>query len=137
MELSFCKHQNCWTNQLVNKVFKKIEFLFALKYLKSKKKDAFISLVSIFSLIGIALGVATLIIVMSVMNGYERELVTRILGINGHLNLTGYNNKVEDYQKTIDEIKSIKGVKYVTPTIQEQALAFPKYGTSGFFIRGM
>jgi len=68
-------------------MFNKLEMLIAFRYLKSKRKEGFISVIAIFSFIGIMIGVATLIIVMSVMNGFRYELVNRILGINSHLTI--------------------------------------------------
>ena len=66
--------------------FSKFEWKIAFRYFKSKKKEGFISIISFFSLIGIMLGVATLIIVLAVMNGFRAELLDKILGINGHVN---------------------------------------------------
>ena len=61
--------------------------MLAFRYLRPKKKEGFVSLIALFSFFGIAMGVATLIIVLSVMNGFREELLNRILGVNGHINL--------------------------------------------------
>lgn len=68
-------------------IFSKFERLVAKRYLRAKRKEGFISVITGFAFTGIALGVATLIIVMSVMNGFRHELLSRILGINGHIGL--------------------------------------------------
>ena len=78
--------------QLKWKMVKFFELWVAARYLFPKKKDGFFSLVTIFSFFGISLGVATLIIVMSVMNGFKEELTSKVLGVNGHIKIQNYNN---------------------------------------------
>ena len=82
-------------------MFNALEFWIALRYLKAKRKEGFISVIAIFSFVGIMIGVATLIIVMSVMNGFRYELVNRILGINAHLTVYSREDGIKDYQKVI------------------------------------
>ncbi|RZI47195.1 lipoprotein-releasing ABC transporter permease subunit [Rickettsiales endosymbiont of Peranema trichophorum] len=118
-------------------MFRKYEIMIALRYLKSKRQEGFISVVSAFSFVGIALGVATLIIVMSVMNGYEVELIQRILGINGHITVVSSSDKIRDYPDTITAIKGIKGVAFVAPMISEQGMMTTNYGSSGIAVRAM
>lgn len=118
-------------------MFKKYEIKIALRYLKSKRKEGFISVISAFSFIGIALGVATLIIVMAVMNGYEVELIKRILGINGHISVSSPYGKIEKYQELISGIEKIPGVKFVAPQVIGQAMATNKENASGVLVRGM
>ena len=67
----------------------------ALRYLRARRQEGFISVIAVISLIGIALGVATLIIVMAVMNGFRQELMTMILGVNGHLSVFGNRGAIE------------------------------------------
>ena len=76
-------------------MFSQLEFLIAFRYLRSKRSEGFISIIAGFSLVGIILGVATLIIVMSVMNGFRAELIGRILGLNGHIGPNQMNQNVE------------------------------------------
>lgn len=114
----------------------KVEWMIALRYLRSKRKEGFISVVSAFSFIGIALGVATLIIVMAVMKGYEVELVKRILGINGHITISSPSGKIEDYEQTLNKIKNIKHVQLASPLITEQVMITGNT-TVGAVIRGM
>ncbi len=103
-------------------MFSKLEFLIALRYLKSKRKEGFISVIAIFSFVGIMIGVATLIVVMSVMNGFRFELVNRILGINSHLTVYSHAHQIDDYDKLLGDIKKIDGVKFANPLVESQAM---------------
>ena len=94
----------------------------ALRYLRARRQEGFISVIAWFSLLGIALGVATLIIVMSVMNGFRQELLTRILGLNGHLSVYGQTNAMANFDDLAKEIRTIKGVVSVTPMIEGQVM---------------
>ena len=85
-------------------MFSKLEFLIAFRYLRSKRKEGFISITAIFSFVGIMIGVATLIVVMSVMNGFRYELVNRILGVNAHLTVYSSNHKISNYAEILSEI---------------------------------
>lgn len=113
------------------------ELLIAFRYLRSKRKESFISIVSGFSLIGIALGVATLIIVMSVMNGYHVELLKRILGINGHITITNSSSTIKNYDSYVSKIKQIDGVTFVAPVLINQTVVSANNTTSGALIRSM
>ena len=113
------------------------EFLLSRRYLFPKTRDSFFSIITIFSFLGIALGVATLIIVMSVMNGFRQELVGRILGINGHLNVYTQAQMIEDYEIMRLRIQEIDGVDYASPLIEGQALMTHNNNASGVVIRGM
>ncbi len=118
--------------------FSKLETFIAFRYLRSRRKESFISLSAWFSLIGITLGVATLIVVMSVMNGFRTELVNRILGINGHLMIYSNNeNYIKDYNQVIEKIINFEDVVAVTPQIEGQALARSKDYVSGVILRGI
>ena len=118
-------------------MFSKLEFLIALRYLKSKRKEGFISVIAIFSFIGIMIGVATLIIVMSVMNGFRYELVNRILGINAHLTIYSREGQIHDYEKIIADLKQIDGVKHLNPIIESQAMLSHNGKNLGGLIRGI
>ena len=112
--------------------------MIAFRYIKSRRVEGFISIAAWFSLIGIMLGVATLIVVMSVMNGFRTELVDRILGINGHLVVYEKNEPyVSNYNQIINKISDIKNVIAVTPHLEGQALAKSKSTVSGVIIRGV
>jgi lipoprotein-releasing system permease protein len=116
-------------------MIKNFEWKIAKRYIGYNNK--FISLVSYLATIGIALGVMTLIIVMSVMNGYEVELVKKILGINGHITVSKYDQKISNYNELIGYIKNIKNVEYVAPLITGQALAESNKNSTGVLVRGM
>src|SRR6266699_6551201 len=90
--------------------FSGFEWLVAGRYLRARRAESFISVISGFSLIGIALGVATLIIVMSVMNGFRAELLGRILGVNGHLAIVGTNGApLTEFDRLIEQVKKVPG----------------------------
>lgn len=107
------------------------------RYLRSKRKDGFISVVAAFSLIGIMLGVATLIIVMSVLNGYRDELIGKILGMNAHINVYGYNGAMYPYEELVGQLKAVPGVISAMPTVEGQALIKTAGGASGVVVRGL
>ena len=118
-------------------IFNETERTIALRYVKSRRAEGFISISAWFSLIGITLGVATLIVVMSVMNGFRAELVNRILGINGHLIVYKKNEPlISNYNEIVSQIMDVKNVVAVTPHLEGQALAKTKNGVTGVVIRG-
>ena len=120
-----------------NFIFNETERTIATRYIKSRRVEGFISVSAWFSLIGIVLGVATLIVVMSVMNGFRTELVNRILGINGHLIVYKKNGlSIENYHNTVNQISDTQNVIAVTPYLEGQALAKTKNSVSGIIIRG-
>jgi lipoprotein-releasing system permease protein len=120
------------------KIFTPVERMLAMRYMRSRRSEGFISVISWFSLIGIALGVATLIIVMSVMNGFRTELVGRILGLNGHVAIyseTGIG--ISDFDPLAVRIANIPGVVAVTPQIEGQVMVANRGNTRGAVIRGV
>ncbi len=118
-------------------MFSKLEFLIAFRYLKSKRKEGFISITAIFSFVGIMIGVATLIVVMSVMNGFRYELVNRILGVNSHLTIYSHGGQIHDYQALVDEVKKVSGVKYANPIVESQAMLSSKTKNAGGLIKAV
>lgn len=114
-----------------------IETFVAGRYLRAKRQESFISVIAGFSLIGIALGVATLIIVMSVMNGFRQELVGRILGINGHINVYAMQGPLTDYVYQSDLLKGIPELTQVMPVVEGQALVTSQGSASGVVVRGL
>ena len=110
----------------------------AWRYLRSRRKEAFISVIAGFSFIGIMLGVATLIIVMAVMNGFRGELLERILGINGHLILQPMDRPLDDYEELSKKLSGIAGVSYAIPIVEGQTLASGNRGAgTGALVRGI
>ncbi|MGN0929188.1 MAG: lipoprotein-releasing ABC transporter permease subunit [Alphaproteobacteria bacterium] len=123
---------------------KYFEFLVAWRYLKSKRKDGFISIISWLSLIGITLGVATLIIVMSVMNGFREEMLSKILGINGHVTvMSSFVREFENPDRVIGKITSsdlssyIKDGDFIVPIIEEQVMMSSEGVSMGGMLRAM
>ncbi|RST84983.1 lipoprotein-releasing ABC transporter permease subunit [Aquibium carbonis] len=118
--------------------FSAFERMVAWRYLRSRRKEAFISVIASISFIGIMLGVATLIIVMAVMNGFRAELLTRILGINGHLVVQPVDTPLDDFAEVAARINGIQGVRYAIPLVEGQVLATGNIGSgSGALVRGM
>jgi len=118
-------------------MFKKLEFVIANRYLRSKRKEGFISVTAIFSFVGIMIGVATLIIVMSVMNGFRYELVNRILGINAHLTVYGRSQGIENFDEVTKSLSEVSGVKYVNPLVEAQAMISSPSKNLGGLIKGI
>jgi len=118
--------------------FTAFEWMLALRYLRPRRKEAFISVIAIFSFLGIALGVATLVVVMAVMNGFRAELLDKILGINGHIIVQPIESDLTDYDEVAKRISAVPGVKAAMPIIEGQALASgPSTGSSGVLVRGI
>ena len=118
-------------------MFSAFEWMVAMRYLRARRQEGFISVIAWFSLLGIALGVATLIIVMSVMNGFRQELLTRILGINGHLKIYGIEHNIKDYKTLGLKVASLKGIVKVTPMIEGQVMASANGQSAGALVRGL
>ena len=118
--------------------FSGFERMVAWRYLRSRRKETVISVIASISFLGIMLGVATLIVVMAVMNGFRAELLTRILGINGHLIVTPVDMPLEDYAAVAERINKVQGVKYAIPLIDGQVLAQGNVGSgTGALVRGI
>ncbi|HIM26277.1 MAG TPA: lipoprotein-releasing ABC transporter permease subunit [Rhodospirillales bacterium] len=109
----------------------------AMRYLRARRQEGFISVIAWFSLLGIALGVATLIIVMAVMNGFREELLSRILGINGHLSIYGQTNQLRDFDPIAERLRKVTGVVAVTPMIEGQVMATARGIAQGAVVRGI
>ncbi|MBQ2886582.1 MAG: ABC transporter permease, partial [Alphaproteobacteria bacterium] len=120
-------------------LFSKFERLTALRYLRAKRKEGFISVITSFAFIGIALGVATLIIVTSVMNGFKTELLGRILGINGHISIVAVRNMpFNNYQDATKTLESkVPGVDIAIPLVEKQLLATAGNSAEGVMLRGI
>src|SRR5450755_1279052 len=101
-------------------MFGAFERMVAARYLRARRGERFVSIIAIFSLIGIALGVATLIIVMSVMNGFRQELLGRILGLNGHLGIYAAGPPLQDYDAIVAKVKALPGVVAAMPVVEGQ-----------------
>ncbi|SIT59669.1 conserved membrane hypothetical protein [Mesorhizobium prunaredense] len=118
--------------------FSVFERMVAWRYLRSRRKETVISVIASISFLGIMLGVATLIVVMAVMNGFRAELLTRILGVNGHLIVQPLDMPLEDYAQVAGRINGVPGVQYAIPLIDGQVLAQGNVGGgSGALVRGI
>jgi lipoprotein-releasing system permease protein len=113
------------------------ELFISLRYLRAKRKQIFVSIITFISIAGIFLGVAALIIVLAVMNGFETDLRNKILGINSHIVLMKFNGAMKDYPKIMSEIANVEGVVASTPFIYSQAMLKSGSRTSGVVLRGM
>ncbi len=120
-------------------MFGPFERMVAGRYLRARKGERFVSIIAIFSLVGIALGVATLIVVTSVMSGFQVELVSRILGVNGHITVEAYaGQKLDDYQKLVAQVRGLPDIASVTPVLDGQALlSTDNGGARGGLVRGI
>ncbi|HTV34498.1 MAG TPA: lipoprotein-releasing ABC transporter permease subunit [Methylocella sp.] len=103
--------------------FAPFEWLVAFRYLRARRKTSFVSVIALFSFLGITLGVATLIVVMSVMNGFHRELLDKIIGINGHIFLQAADSRFTDYDQVVKEVATLPGVDLAVPMIESPAAA--------------
>ena len=118
-------------------MFSYFEWMMAFRYLRARRQEGFISVIAWFSLLGIALGVATLIIVMAVMNGFRQELLTRILGINGHLSVYGQTNQIRNFDPIAERIAKVDGVRAVIPLIEGQVMVTARGVAQGAVVRGI
>lgn len=118
-------------------IFSPIERLLAFRYIRARRAEGFISVVAWFSLAGITLGVATLIIVMSVMNGFRAELIGRILGLNGHLGVSSIEGGIKDYNKLALRLSEMPSVIAATPQIEGQVMVNANNQARGAVVRGV
>jgi lipoprotein-releasing system permease protein len=118
-------------------IFGAFERMVAFRYLRARRAEGFVSVIAIFSLLGIMLGVATLIIVMSVMNGFRVEFVNRILGIEGHLGVIATRGPLADYDALDQKIRALPDVIAARPQVEGQVLASTGRASAGVLVRGM
>jgi lipoprotein-releasing system permease protein len=118
-------------------MFSAFEWTVATRYLRARRQEGFISVIAWFSLLGIMLGVATLIIVMSVMNGFRQEMLTSILGVNGHVTIHGSSASLPDYGQVAEAAAKVEGVRRVTPIIEGQVMATGRGNATGAVVRGI
>jgi lipoprotein-releasing system permease protein len=117
--------------------FAPFEWMLSLRYLRSRRREGFISVIAGFSFLGIMLGVATLIIVMAVMNGFRQELLDKILGLNGHLLVQPLEKPLPDWEELAERISKVPGVRLAAPIVEGQALASSPFNSSGVLVRGI
>jgi lipoprotein-releasing system permease protein len=117
--------------------FAPFEWMLSLRYLRARRKEGFISVIAGFSFLGIMLGVATLIIVMAVMNGFRKELLDKILGLNGHILVQPLESPLTDWQVVAQRVSGVDGVRLAAPIVEGQALASSPFHASGVLVRGI
>jgi lipoprotein-releasing system permease protein len=117
--------------------FATFEWMLSLRYLRSRRKEGFISVIAGFSFLGIMLGVAVLIIVMAVMNGFRKELLDKILGLNGHLLVMPQEQPLTDWDVVAQRISAVPGIRLAAPIVEGQALASSPFHSSGVLVRGI
>ena len=118
-------------------IFGAFERMVAWRYLRAKREEGFISVIAGFSLVGIMLGVAVLIIVMAVMNGFRQELLERILGVNGHVTVYANGGNIGNYQTLADRLAALASVEVADPQIQGQVMLTTAGNATGAIVRGM
>jgi lipoprotein-releasing system permease protein len=118
-------------------MFSAFERMMAGRYLRARRQEGFISVIAAFSLLGIALGVATLIIVMAVMNGFRHELLSRILGLSGHVIVHGGGPPLTEFDTLAGVVRGVEGVILVTPVVEGQVMATARGVAAGALVRGI
>lgn len=119
-------------------IFSPVERMIALRYLRARRQEGFISVIAWFSLIGILLGVATLIIVPAVFNGFRAELMGRILGLNGHITIYAPADRpFRAFEPMLAKLRAIPGVASATPLIEGQVMASGAHTAAGAMVRGL
>jgi lipoprotein-releasing system permease protein len=111
--------------------------MLSLRYLRARRQEGFISIIAGFSFLGIMLGVATLIIVMAVMNGFRKELLDKILGLNGHLLVQPLESPLNDFEAVAARIAGVQGIRLAVPIVEGQALASSPFNAAGVLVRGI
>ena len=117
--------------------FSAFEWMLSSRYLRARRREGFISVIAGFSFLGIMLGVATLIIVMAVMNGFRKELLDKILGLNGHLLVQPLESPLTDWKDVADRISQVPGIRLAAPVVDGQALGSSPFNAGGVFVRGI
>src|SRR5471030_121546 len=117
--------------------FSAFEWMVALRYLRARRAHGSISVIAGFSFLGIVLGVAALIVVMSVMNGFRHDLLDKMIGLNGHMFLQGVETPLTDYDGVTQRVSKVPGVSFALPLVEGQALASSPYNSSGVLVRGI
>jgi lipoprotein-releasing system permease protein len=117
--------------------FAPFEWMLSGRYLRARRREGFISVIAGFSFLGIMLGVATLIVVMAVLNGFRKELLDKILGLNGHILVQPLESPLTDWQDVAERISQVQGIRLAAPVIDGQALASSRSNASGVLVRGV
>ena len=125
------------TPPLATRPFAPFEWMIALRYLRARRAQGSISVIAGFSFLGIVLGVAALIVVMAVMNGFRYDLMDKMIGLNGHMFLQGVDTPLTDYDAVTGRVEKVPGVKLAMPLVEGQAFVSSPFGQSGALVRGV
>jgi lipoprotein-releasing system permease protein len=117
--------------------FAPFEWMLSLRYLRSRRREGFISFIAAISFLSLTIGVAALIIVMAVMNGFRKELLDKILGLNGHMLLQPIDSPLNDWEVVAMRVSQVPGVRLAAPVVEGQALASSNYNANGVLVRGI
>ena len=113
------------------------EIFIAGRYLRAKRKQAFVSLITLISIAGVAIGVMALILVLGVMTGFSDDLLEKILGTNSHIVVTGFGTGIENYDRTCSDLEQVSGVLAATPFIMTQVMLSSETNVSGAVLQGI
>src|SRR5512138_2637813 len=120
------------------RAFAPFEWMLSLRYLRARRREGFISVIAGFSFVGIMLGVATLIIVMAVMNGFRTELLNKILGFTGHINVyTVGAAPMTDYDELTKKFAAVPGIVSAMPYVEGQVMVSSERQATGALVRGL
>src|SRR5580700_10327918 len=117
--------------------FARFEWMLSMRYLRSQRREGFISFIAAISFLSLTIGVAALIIVMAVMNGFRKELLDKILGLNGHMLVQPIDSPLNDWEAVAARIAQVPGVRLAAPVVEGQALASSPYNANGVLVRGI
>jgi lipoprotein-releasing system permease protein len=134
-EIAVCRER--MNDPVGTRPFAPYEWMLSLRYLRARRQEGFISIIAAFSFLGIMLGVATLIIVMAVMNGFRKELLNKILGLNGHVLVQPLESPLTDYEAVAQRLSKVDGIRIAVPIVEGQALASSPFNAAGVLVRGI
>src|SRR5712671_5166080 len=117
--------------------FSAFEWMLSMRYLRSRRREGFISFIAVISFLSLMIGVAALIIVMAVMNGFRKELLDKILGLNGHMVIQPIDSALTDWDQVAARVSGVPGVRLAQPVVQGQALASSPFNANGVLVRGV
>jgi lipoprotein-releasing system permease protein len=117
--------------------FSAFEWMLSMRYLRSRRREGFISFIAAISFLSLMIGVAALIIVMAVMNGFRKELLDKILGLNGHVLIQPIDSPLTDWEQVAERVSQVPGVRLAEPVVQGQALASSPFNAAGVLVHGI
>jgi lipoprotein-releasing system permease protein len=117
--------------------FAPFEWMLSMRYLRSRRREGFISFIAAISFLSLTIGVAALIIVMAVMNGFRKELLDKILGLNGHMLVQPIDSPLTDWEAVAMRVSGVPGVRLAAPVVEGQALASSPFNANGVLVRGI